>query len=93
MGRAHTSEKLGLGGLNFGYCSELTLLTSLGVSKQQVVVDEVRRLLGCEEEHSAITAARWSEFLRHMAVSMDMTLSDGETEVGQHMTIDAVMQQ
>lgn len=58
------------------------------VSRNKVVEDEFLRLLGCKDEPSAQTAARWSGFFRQMAVQMNLTNSEGESHLS-HMVIDA----
>ena len=63
------------------------------VSDDENVTDEFLKLVGCQQEPSAVTAARWSEFLRGMAIEMDVSDSHGERKMSHHMAVDAVRQQ
>ena len=59
------------------------------VFNQKRITDEFLSLLGCTDELSGETAARWSEWLRELAVKMKLTSSAGQSRMG-HMVIDAV---
>ena len=59
------------------------------VFNQKSVTDEFLSLLGCTDELSGETAARWSGWLRELAIKMKLTSSAGQSRMG-HMVIDAV---
>ena len=59
------------------------------VFNQKRITDEFLSLLGCMDELAGETAARWSEWLRELAVKMKLTSSQGQSQMG-HMVIDAV---
>ena len=70
-------------------CAALPFLIQR-VSDDKNVTDEFLKLVGCQDEDSYITSAKWSNFFRKMAVKMDVSDSDSERSL--HMAIDAVRQ-
>ena len=60
------------------------------LSDEKNVTDEFLKLVGCQDEDSSITAARWSKFFRGMAVKINV--SDSGIKTGLHMAVDAVRQ-
>ena len=72
-------------------CSVMPFLIEQ-VSEEANVKDEFLKLVGCKNEHSIVTAARWSKFFRSMAVNMNVIDSKGEQTMSHNMAIDAVRQ-
>merc|ERR1719174_807032 len=83
------------GGLNLGYCSQMTLLLKQALSpcNRDRVVEEFQQLIGCrdwmfQKELSVHTAARWSGFLKDMAVKMNISNAEGKSVIDGHVAID-----
>ena len=84
------------GGMNVFYCEhyEMAIKALVGQCNQKIVIEEFDKLLGCQKpdlakEDAAITAKRWSRFLKKMAIQMNVKNSLGRDHAG-HMAIDAV---
>ena len=75
----------------FATCGAIktVLQKAIGPCQQDVVLDEIYRILNCNSEDSSVTAKRWSHFLRKLAIKFKMSSDKGETAES-YMAFDAV---
>ena len=85
--RQHCSDYFA--GQSVGHCTLLSILVQR-LSEEKLVIDEFLKLIGCKDEDATVTAAKWSKFLRTMAVKMNVSDLGGKNSMGHHMTFDAV---